>query len=108
MPVATSSRLVDLAGDSVGRAGGGLHAPTEIVGVGACEVDPAVRLDHGGPELAQFARSVIHRLAGTGPDVARPVDNERLLDIVCFSRIESAKDLECLLGGSPSLRGSHQ
>src|SRR5688572_18513343 len=76
------SGRVDMAGDSVGRAGGGLHAPAEIVGVGACEVDPAVRFDHRGPEFAQLARSVIHRLAGTGPDVTGPVNDECLLDIV--------------------------
>ena len=71
-----SRRTPNRFGDPVGRSRRRFHAPVQVVGVRADEVDAPVRLDERRPELGELAGAVAERFARRRPGIARPDDDD--------------------------------
>src|SRR5207302_10676938 len=57
-------------------------------------MDTAVRFDERGPKAGEVAGRIVKSLAGHDPRLARPVEHQRLLDVLGFSGIVLAKRLQ--------------
>src|SRR6187399_1096777 len=73
---------VDGLGDAIGRAGRGFHAPVQVVGVGADEVDAPDGLEQRRPELRQLPDWIRGGLAGRRPRVLDPDVDLGFLDVL--------------------------
>src|SRR5947207_15546864 len=62
-------------------------------------MDTTVSFDERGPKAGKVAGRIVKSLAGHDPRFARPVEHQRLLDVLGFSGIVLAKRLQGDIAG---------
>ena len=83
-------QAVNLLRHAIGRAGCGVHAPRQIIGEVAGEVDAADGGHDVRPELFQLAKRKGITLASEGPRVFGPVVDVALLDRVRLTKCDAS------------------
>src|SRR5439155_13819385 len=71
-------------------------------------MDTAVRFDERGPKAGEVAGRIVKSLAGHDPRFARPVEHQRLLDLLGFSGIVPAKRLQGDIAGGQGVRRANE
>src|SRR5207249_2508680 len=98
---ASTSQLTDRLAHPIGRAGGGFHAPVQIVRIRADEVNPAHWLHDIRNELLQLPDTEGFPLADRRPAIHGPLMRDDALDLDGLARITAAISLQRLfIGGA--------